>query len=306
MPRLGPELTLSSRPSSSDIPLAHYLNVVVELTKFRIAAASTLSALTGYLVFTRAVRPGLVTTFLGVLLLAMGACALNQFQDRDIDARMERTRRRPIPAGAVKPITALALAALLIMGGFLLLCLVHSAATALIGLLAGAWYNGVYTYLKRVWAFAVVPGALIGALPPAIGWTAGGGRPLDPHVLALCFFFFIWQVPHFWLLLFSFGKDHRQAGLPSLTEFFSPRRLAGLTFIWMLATAASGLLLPVYRLTSSPWVSLGLVACGLWLVWEAVGLLRGSFQFRSLRLAFRSINLYALCVMALLVVDALL
>jgi protoheme IX farnesyltransferase len=306
MPRLGPELTLSSVPSSSDIPLVLFLNAVVELTKFRIAVASTLSAMTGYLVFSRAGGLGLVTTFLGVLLLAMGACALNQFQDRDIDARMERTRRRPIPAGAMKPITALAIATLLIAGGFLLLCLVHNTAAALIGLLASAWYNGVYTYLKRVWALAVVPGALIGALPPAIGWTAGGGEPLDPHVLALCFFFFIWQVPHFWLLLFFFVNDYREAGLPSLTELFGPHRLASLTFIWMLATAASSLLLPVYRLTSSSWASLGLVACSLWLVWEATKLLRGSFQLRSLRLVFRSINLYALCVMALLVADALL
>lgn len=304
MPRLGPELTLSPVPNSSDIPLVVFLNAVVELTKFRIAVASTLSAVTGYLVFSRAVGLGLVTTFLGVLLLAMGACALNQFQDRDIDARMERTRRRPIPAGTVRPITALAIATLLIAGGFLVLCLTHNTTAGLIGLLACAWYNGVYTYLKRVWAFAVVPGALIGALPPAIGWTAAGGEPLDPHVLALCFFFFIWQVPHFWLLLFFFGNDCTKAGLPSLTELFGPHRLASLTLIWMLATAASSLLLPVYRLTSSSWTSLGLVACSLLLVWEARKL--RSFQLRSLRLAFRSINLYALCVMALLVADALL
>ena len=306
MPRLGPELTLSSVPSPSDIPLVRFLNAGLELTKFRIAAASTLSAVTGYVVFSRAVGHGLVTTFLGVLFLAMGACALNQFQDRDIDARMERTRGRPIPAGTVKPVNALAIATLLGAGGFLVLWLAHSAAAALIGLLAAAWYNGVYTYLKRVWAFAVVPGALIGALPPAIGWTAGGGEPLDPHVLALCFFFFIWQVPHFWLLLSFFGNDYKEAGLPSLKELLGPHRLASLIFIWMLATAASSLLLPVYRLTSSSWTSLGLVACSLWLVWEATKLLRGSYQLRSLRRAFGSINLYALCVMTLLVADALL
>jgi protoheme IX farnesyltransferase len=282
------------------------LRVAMELTKFWIAFLSSLSAATGYVVFSHRVNLGLATGFLGVLLLAMGACAMNEFQDRDIDARMERTRRRPIPAGTVKPVTAVAAAALLAAGGFLLLLWAHNLAAALIGLLAIVWYNGVYTYLKRVWAFAVVPGALIGALPPAIGWVAAGGEPLNPQVFALCFFFFIWQVPHFWLLLFKFGNDYSKAGLPSLTELFSPHRLASLTFVWMLATAASSLLLPIYRLTSSSWTSLGLVVCGLWLAWGATKLVRGRLEPQIPRLAFRRINLYALCVMALLMADALL
>jgi protoheme IX farnesyltransferase len=282
------------------------LRSVAKLTKFRIAGLSTLSAATGYVVFSHALNAGIVTASLGVLFLAMGACAMNQLQDRNIDALMERTRRRPIPSGAVTPGTAFAVAALLVIGGFLLLWLVHNLAAALIGVFAVAWYNGVYTYLKRVWAFAVVPGALIGALPPVIGWTAAGGRPADPRMLALAFFFFIWQVPHFWLLLFAFGTDYEKAGLPSLTQLFSRRQLARLTFIWMLATFVSSLLLSIYGLTYSPWISLGLIACGIWLVWEASKLLRAHSEKQSFWPAFRSINLYALCIMALLVTDAML
>jgi protoheme IX farnesyltransferase len=278
----------------------------MELTKFWVAFVASLTAATGYVVFCHRVKLDLVTLFLGVLLLAMGACALNELQDMDIDGRMERTRRRPIPAGVVKPLAALATAALLIAGGFLLIWRAHNLTAALIGLLAIVWYNGVYTYLKRGWAFAVVPGALIGALPPAIGWAAAGGDPLASQVLALCFFFFLWQVPHFWLLLLMFGSDYSKAGLPSLTELFSLQRLASLTFIWMLATAASSLLLPIYRLTSSPWTSLALVVCGVWLVWGATKLLRGRLEPQAPRRVFRRINLYALCVMALLMADALL
>lgn len=280
--------------------------VLAELTKFPIAMLSTLSAATGYMVYRRDLNPGILTASLGVLLLAMGACAMNQFQDRDLDARMQRTRRRPIPAGTIRPETGFAIAALLDIGGFLLLWLVHNPGAALIGLFAVAWYNGIYTYLKRVSAFAVVPGALIGALPPVIGWTAGGGRPLDPHVLALAFFFFIWQVPHFWLLLFKFGEDYQRAGLPALTRVFSKRQLASLTFIWMLATSASSMLLPVYLLVFSPWVSLGLIACGFWLAWEASRLVRRGAGTTPLLPVFRAINLYALLVMALLVADTVL
>jgi protoheme IX farnesyltransferase len=282
------------------------LRRIAELTKFRIAGLSTLSAATGYVVFSRALNAGIVTASLGVLFLAMGACAMNQLQDRNIDALMERTRRRPIPSGAVRPDTAFAIAALLVIGGFFLLWLVHNLAAALIGALAVAWYNGVYTYLKRVWAFAVVPGALIGALPPVIGWTAAGGSPADPQVLALAFFFFVWQVPHFWLLLFAFGTDYEKAGLPSLTKLFSRRQLARLTFIWMLATFVSSLLLATYGLTYSPWISLCLIACGIWLAWEASKLLRAQSAKQTFWPAFRSINLYALCIMALLITDAML
>jgi protoheme IX farnesyltransferase len=280
------------------------LRLFVDLTKLRISALSTLSAATGYVVYCRTVNTGIVTASLGVLLLAMGACAMNQVQDSDFDARMNRTCHRPIPSGAMKPLTAFTIALTLILGGFLILWLVHNPAAALIGMIAVVWYNAAYTYLKRVWAFAVVPGALIGALPPAVGWTAAGGAPFDPHLLALTFFFFVWQVPHFWLLLFAYGSDYERAGLPSLTKLFSRRQLASLTFIWMLATFASSLLLSVYGLTGSPWIGLGLVVCGLWLAWGAWRLLRE--QGRFFRPAFRSINLYALCVMALLVTGAML
>ena len=279
---------------------------LAELTKFRIAILSTLSAATGYVVFCHELNPGLLTASSGVLLLALGACALNQFQDRELDARMERTRRRPIPAGTVTAAAALAIAGFLIVAGCLVLWLFHSPATAFLGLSAVGCYNFGYTYLKRVSAFAAVPGALTGALPPAIGWTAAGGSPADPHIFALCFFFFIWQVPHFWLLLFVHGKDYQRAGLPSLTSLFSTRQVSSLTFIWMLTAFSSSLLLSIYRLTISPWINFGLLACGLWLAWKASGLVRGNRLAAYASPAFRSINLYVLSVMALLVLDAVL
>lgn len=283
------------------------LRALCEITKLPITALSTFSAATGYVVMRRELDPGLATVCIGVLLLAMGACAMNQVQDRRIDGLMERTRHRPIPSGAIRPAAAVMIAVCLVLIGFLVLWLVHSLTAALIGMLAAAWYNGVYTYLKRVSAFAVVPGALIGALPPAIGWTAAGGSLTDPRVMALCFLFFIWQVPHFWLLLFAFGGDYANAGLPSLTRVFSLRQLAALSFIWMLAASASTLLLPIYRLTSSAWVSFGFLICGLWLAWAASKLLRQSRRKTgAFSPAFRTINLYVLSVMALLVADALL
>jgi heme o synthase len=281
------------------------MRMLAKLSKFPIAVFSALSASTGYVVFCHAANPGILTVFLGVLVLAMGACTLNEWQDREVDACMARTCSRPVASGDMSPGLAFAIAVLLLLAGFLLLWLLHRSAAAWIGLGAVVWYNGIYAYLKRAWAFAVVPGALIGALPPVIGWTAAGGRPLDPHILALAFFFFIWQVPHFWLLLFHHGEEYERAGLPALTRLFSTRQLASLTFIWMLTVSASSLLLPVFFLTASPWASMGLVFSGFWLAWQASKLIGQYLRTGAFSPAFRSINVYALLVMALLAGDAL-
>ena len=219
---------------------------------------------------------------------------------------MERTRDRPIPSGRVSVAGALALALVLAAGGLGVLWRGSNPTAALLGAGALGWYNGAYTYLKRVTAFAAVPGSLIGAIPPAIGWTAAGGDLFDPRLAALCFFFFIWQVPHFWLLLFRLGKDYQRAGFPTLTQVFSVDQLGRLTFVWMVATAASCLLIPIFGLSASPWVALSMAACGAWLCAVASRLLRVQKRPMSLRLAFRDINVFALLVMGLLTLDAVL
>jgi len=167
------------------------------------------------------------------------------------------------------------------------------------GGLAVLWYNGVYTPLKRLTAFAVAPGALIGALPPAIGWTAAGGSAGDLRLLALAFFFFIWQVPHFWLLLFKYGEEYAEAGFPSITRLFSTTQLGRLTFVWMLATAAASLLLPLYGVSRAASTAYGIVALD-----AAPVVLLSPGNGHAPRGAFIGKNLYARAVMALLAADA--
>jgi len=276
---------------------------LADLTKLRITLLSTLSAAAGYLLYSHRLEVGMATCAIGILLTAMGSCALNQYQDRDLDARMLRTRHRPIPAGTLSPETALAVSLLLISSGVLLLWRLFNRETALIALAAVAWYNLLYTYLKRIWAFAVVPGAVIGALPPVIGWTAAGGNPLDRPIIAVAFFLFLWQVPHFWLLLLDFGADYRQAGLPSLTEVFSTPQLVRVTGVWMLFTAASSLLLPLSLAAPSRWLIPGIAIAGSWFIWQAFRFVRRPPG--SILPLFRAINIYALSIMALLIADAL-
>ena len=275
----------------------------LELTKLRISGASTFTAAAGYIAFRRGADAGLVTTLLGILLLAMGSSALNEVQERHLDARMPRTCHRPLPRGDFTPGGAVAMAASLAVAGFLLLWFAHNAVAALLGALALAWYNGFYTPLKRVSAFAVVPGSLIGALPPAIGWTAAGGTVQDPTILALAFVFFIWQVPHFWLLVALHAEGYEQAGFPTLVTVFGRPRLARLTFTWTCGTAAACGLLPVFRvLTTTPTLIL-LAGASVWLIAGSLPLLRGEAEAPVARRVFMNINLFALLLTAAVILD---
>jgi heme o synthase len=278
------------------------LGALAELTKLRISAMSTLTGAAGYVACARGVHWGVVAASVGTLLLAMGASALNEVQERDYDAVMVRTRNRPIPTGAVAPATAAGVAFALGAAGFAVLCFGGNLTAALLGLLAMIWYNGVYTPLKRVTAFAAVPGSLIGALPPAIGWAAAGGSPLDPSILALCTVFFIWQVPHFWLLLFLYGEDYARAGFPTLDRVLSRDGLARVTFTWMVATAAACALLPVFGVLRSlpSLVLLGVAA--LWLIWKGLSVLGSAPSFRRV---FLHINLFALLLVLSILMDPL-
>jgi len=174
------------------------------------------------------------------------------------------------------------------------------AAAALIGAAAVTWYNGVYTPLKRVSAFAVVPGALVGVAAPAIGWVSAGGSIADGRLLALCFFWLMWQVPHFSLLIMKHGAEYESAGIPTLGRVFSPAQLARVSFVWIAATAASALLIPIFGVSGSPWAGIALAVAGAALcAYEWRSLWRRAFAS-----AFYAMSSYAVAVGAVVIADA--
>jgi protoheme IX farnesyltransferase len=283
---------------------------LLTLMKARITVATTVTTGAGYILATGQLRGEIWLPLLGTFLLASGSSALNQCQEVDIDARMPRTKNRPLPAGRISLAAGLFLSGLLILLGLYFLASVERNTLQLLGLGAFAvfWYNGVYVYLKRVTAFAAVPGALVGALPPIIGWTAGGGELQDPLILLLAAFFFIWQIPHFWLLLLMQGEEYQAAGLPSLTMIFSPRQLFRITFMWVLATAVAGIVLPAIARTAVPWYwGVAMAGASLWLAMKAMVLLRPpSPRLRPTYVrAFIHINVYALLITICLSLAAL-
>jgi protoheme IX farnesyltransferase len=291
------------------------VNPWLQLLKIRITAASTFTTVVGYVLARGRFDWPLVPVSVGILLQACGAAALNQVQDAAVDARMARTASRPIPSGRVSRRAAAAYAAALLLAGTVLLWLVSPTAAGL-GLGAAAVYNLVYTPLKRVTPFAALPGALIGALPPAMGWAAAGGYLQDPSIHLVAFFFFLWQIPHFWLLLLFYAQDYAGGGLPSLLDRFDRAQVLRLTFLWIAAVSAAALLLPLTPLFDTPALAYVLAAAGAMLVLRAVALLKlavpgvaagaalAPFR-RACRLRFMEINTFALLVCVLLVADAL-
>ena len=283
-----------------------WLRILFELTKFRISLFAALSTSLGFILARQGLSKEIVGPIVGIFLLACGSCALNQYQERKNDPWMERTQARPLPSKKLHPVTALKTSLLFLLGGAFIL-MVGTNWTALgLGAFAVFWYNGIYTPLKRKTAFAAIPGALIGTIPPVLGWVSGGGHLFDPRIFAVSFFFFIWQVPHFWLLLLNFGKDYEKAGFPSLTRIFTPPQLRRITFTWVFATAVSCVMIPLFGLVNFYAVQVSLLIAGIWLVWKALMLLRSHHSEFSLRPTFNSINAYVLLVMFLLTLDHLL
>jgi protoheme IX farnesyltransferase len=141
------------------------------------------------------------------------ANALNCFMERDLDARMRRTRDRPLPAGRLEPLVAIALGVFVPAFAIPVLALVAGPLTALLALVALLSYVVVYTPLKRRSPLALFVGAVPGAIPPAMGWTAVTGR-LDAGALALFAVLFAWQLPHFLAVSLYLEDDYARAGLP--------------------------------------------------------------------------------------------
>lgn len=199
-------------------------------------------------------------TLLGTALVTAGAGALNQYVEREADARMERTRDRPLPAGRIPPAWGLTYGMSLSVLGSVLLGMVGRRPLAL-ALVAWLIYVFVYTPLKRVTWLCNVPGAVAGALPPLIGWSAAAG-PVDLRGWLLFALLWLWQWPHLMTIAWMYRDDIRRAGFVLLPS--RPERVPAL-----LAASAAGLglvgTLPFFLGMTRPLYLGAAAALGLWL-----------------------------------------
>lgn len=283
----------------------HRLKIFFDLIKLKITAAVSFTTAVGYLLAAEKIALDVFIPILGIFLLSSGSSALNELQERKIDGLMLRTQDRPLPANRIQTRTAIFIILILVLAGILVLYFGANPLATLLGVFALIWYNGVYTPLKRRTAFAAVPGAVIGAIPPMIGWVAGGGYIFDPQIILIASFFFVWQVPHFWLLLLMSGDDYERAGLPSLSRIFSTPQIQRIIFIWMLTTAIASLVIINFGAVQFVIVKISLVILAIGLSWQAVKLLHDQGKSLPFKYAFISINVFAFSVMVFLSIDKL-
>lgn len=280
------------------------LSEYAALCKPRISLFSALSGAAGFILASSRLDWELFRLMASLFVLACGASVLNQYQERDSDALMPRTAARPIPVGSIKALHALVFSVFLLCSGAVLLLYFWGGIVFAAGIFTVLWYNGVYTLLKRKTVFAVIPGALVGAAPPFIGYVAGGGEPLGREIVSLCLCFYLWQIPHAWLLLTRYGKEYENAGLPALTTLFSTRQSVRIVFVWLLAAAAVSLLLPFYGVITMNAVAAVMYLNAFSLVVNAVKGLKNHDLMLS-PFGFRTVNAYMMALILLVSFDGL-
>ncbi len=189
-----------------------------ELTKPRVVALIMFTAVVGMLLAVPGMPPwdAFIWGTLGIGLAAGSAAAINHLVDRQIDAKMARTHRRPLPTGHLEPSQVLVFALTLGCVSMVILAALVNTLTAVLTLFSLIGYAVIYTmYLKRATPQNIVIGGAAGAAPPVLGWTAITGS-LDPHALLLFLIVFVWTPPHFWALAIHRADDYAEAEIPML------------------------------------------------------------------------------------------
>jgi protoheme IX farnesyltransferase len=283
--------------ASSTRPLPAVRDLVA-LTKPRVTALVVCTAAAGAWLAPRAVPVAVVGAALAGTTLMVGAAnALNMWLERDVDARMRRTRDRPLPAGRMTPAAALSFGVLLAVVATPLL-LVANLATCLLGLAALAVYVGAYTPLKRRTDLAILVGAVPGALPPLMGWTLASGS-IQRGGLLLFALLFAWQLVHVAAIAIAREAEYRRAGVlvVSVKRGRSvARRVVRACTPLLVATS----LMPVLLGACGAVYAVVAAGAGVAMLWLALGRDGGP---RWARRTFLASNAYLVVLVVALVVD---
>jgi heme o synthase len=203
---------------SASVAVKPWPSVFSDLVKARLTSMVLLTTLVGYYLGAKGMAQGwgLFHALMGTGLVAAGASALNQLLERDYDALMRRTENRPLPSGRMQPATVLLLGVISSCAGLIYLATMVNLLTSLLGAITLALYVFIYTPLKRVTALNTVIGAVPGALPPLMGWTAATGE-ITLQGWSLFAILFFWQLPHFLAISWMYREEYQQAGYVMLS-----------------------------------------------------------------------------------------
>lgn len=274
-----------------------------DLFKARLTLLVLLTTMVGFYAGTRGpVGYGLMlAAVFGMALVAGGGAALNQLWERRFDALMRRTQDRPLPSGRMQPRTVLRIGCAMSCLGVIWLALAVNLTTALLGVASLVLYLFLYTPLKRVTWLNTMVGAIPGAIPPLMGWTAATGR-VTAGGLALFAILVFWQLPHFMAIAWLYREEYRRAGFRMLPAVEPDGRRTGRQAVLHAALLLFVSVLPfLFQVAGVVYLS-GAIALGLAFLAFALGFARTLNPARARQLFFMSI-VYLPVMLILLVID---
>ncbi|MFQ5962396.1 MAG: heme o synthase [Candidatus Methylomirabilales bacterium] len=273
------------------------------LTRPRVVVMVLITTLVGFYVASSGVPDyvRLIQTLVGLGLAAGGTLALNQYIERDVDARMERTRLRPLPDGRLQPTEALVFGVAITGAGLLYLALFVNVLSASVTAISVGSYLFLYTPLKRKTALCSLVGAVPGALPPVIGWGAARGE-LGLGAWVLFAILFLWQTPHSLAIARLYRDDYARAGIQLLPVIEPDGGSTGRQIVsHCLALLAVGLLPTLIGLAGSVYF-LGAFTLGIAFLGCGIGLAVSRSEAAARRLLFASL-LYLPVQLGLMALD---
>jgi protoheme IX farnesyltransferase len=277
----------------------------IALTKPRIAMLVLFTVAAGAIFASGRATDLLVVihAVVGTALVAGGASALNQLIEKDNDARMQRTANRPLPAGRMQPLEVLLFGSALAIGGLIYLVLtLNKPYAALVAAITLLCYVAVYTPLKARTPLNTLIGAVPGALPPVIGWSAVRGT-VDQEAVALFLILFLWQVPHFLAIAWIYRDEYARAGLCMLPCVDPQGRETSRHMITWCLVLIPASLLPVLLGAAGVVYFIGAVVAGFGFLVPAIAFWR-TRTLSGARRVLRASLLYLPGLFALLLLDA--
>jgi protoheme IX farnesyltransferase len=302
--------TTSSLPATAGADKSSFATLC-DLVKARLTFLVLLTTVVGFYTGVRGVLDYwlMLHTILGTALVACGASALNQLWERDHDALMRRTADRPLPSGRMQPDTVLVFGGFCSMAGLIYLAFAVNLLTSLLGGITLASYVFIYTPLKRLTWLNTAVGAIPGALPPVMGWTAVRNE-LTGEGWALFAILYFWQIPHFLAIAWMYREEYAKAGfvmLPAVDPDGS--RTGGQAIRYTLGLLTVSLAPYLFRLTGMLYLVgalvLGITFLGAAVLFSRQLTVRGGGSERRARQLFFASILYLPLLLGLMVIDKL-
>ncbi len=291
--------------NSQNLSFLQRVKDIVSLSKLIVSASVTFTTLAGYVISKNGIDFTIIPILIGVFLLAAGASAINHIIERRTDAIMPRTKNRPIPSGRMSVLQAKVWTTIFLLSGTILLIYFTNPACTILGLINVLWYNLIYTPLKKITVWAVFAGTITGIIPYFMGTLAATNQIPNAADYFIGFYMFLWQIPHFFLLISKYGREYEHAGLASITQKSSIEKIVLISYLWMVASCIASLLIPLFGITHNK-IS-GIVILGISL-FVLIIIAKGMFsknRYQDLRTPFITINLMQTGFMLTLVIDSL-